>query len=134
MKHTLILFVACISVLTACQPKKSNEPPLQAGVSVAPVNPPTGAFIAGDKQNRKFTAVHDSLFAKAVVITKGDEELAIVTLDCIGLLYTDVLRIRKRTAELCGFTESRIIISSTHTHSGPDVVGILGHRLSTLGC
>lgn len=126
MKNTLILFVACISVLTACQPEKNNEPPLQAGVSVAPVNPPAGAFIAGDKQNRKFTAVHDSLFAKAVVITKGDEELAIVTLDCIGLLYTDVLRIRKRTAELCGFTESRIIISSTHTHSGPDVVGIWG--------
>lgn len=120
----LILFG--VLVLMACQSRNTAEPVLHAGVSSAPVNPPIGSFIAGDKQNRKFTAVHDSLFAKAVVITRGEEQLAIVTLDCIGLLYPDVLRIRKRAAELCGFNESRIIVSSTHTHSGPDVVGIWG--------
>lgn len=99
---------------------------LQAGVSSAPINPPIGAFIAGDKQNRTFTAVHDSLYVKAVVFTNGDEMLALVTLDCIGLLYPDVQRIRQRTAELIAFPEDRIIVSSTHTHSGPDVVGIWG--------
>jgi hypothetical protein len=71
--------------LVGCHPRKSNEPILQVGISVAPINPPIGTYIAGDKQNRTFTAVHDSLFAKAVVITKGKEQLAIVTLDCIGL-------------------------------------------------
>lgn len=113
-------------IVVACQQKKSNEPAMRAGVSVAPINPPIGAFIAGDKQNRMFTAVHDSLFAKAVVVSHGDEQVAIVTLDCIGLLYPDVLRIRKKTSELCGFPEARIMVSSTHTHSGPDVVGIWG--------
>jgi hypothetical protein len=120
----IILFT--VIVLTACQPKKDAEPVLTVGVSSASINPPVGAYIAGDRQNRKFTSIHDTLYAKAVVFTKGNEQLAIVTLDCIGLLYPDVQRIRKRAAELCGFDESRIIISSTHTHSGPDVVGIWG--------
>jgi hypothetical protein len=63
---------------------------------------------------------------KAVVINDGSSSLALVTLDCIGLLYPDVLRIRKRTSEIVDFPTDRIIISSTHTHSGPDVVGIWG--------
>lgn len=126
MKDTPILLLSALLLLVACQQKKPNEIGLHAGVSSAPINPPIGAFIAGDKQNRKFTAVHDSLFAKAVVFSQGDEQVAIVTLDCIGLLYPDLLRIRKRASELCGFPEARIIVSSTHTHSGPDVVGIWG--------
>lgn len=113
-------------VVVACAPSKPELPLLQAGVSSAPINPPIGAFIAGDKQNRTFTAVHDSLYAKAVVFVNGDEMLALVTLDCIGLLYPDVQRIRQRTAELIAFPADRIIVSSTHTHSGPDVVGIWG--------
>lgn len=124
MKLPLLLFTFLIMV--GCQQKKSDEPSLRAGVSAAPINPPIGAFIAGDKQNRTFTAVHDSLFAKAVVVSHGDEQIAIVTLDCIGLLYPDVLRIRQKASELCGFPEARIMVSSTHTHSGPDVVGIWG--------
>lgn len=124
-KHWTTIILGAALVL-ACQSQRSDEPVLEAGVSAAHINPPIGAFIAGDKQDRKFTAIHDSLYAKAVVITKGDEQLAIVTLDCIGLLYPDVLRIRKRASELCDFNESRIIVSSTHSHSGPDVVGIWG--------
>jgi len=120
----IILSILCLFM--GCQQKNDFVPALQGGVASAPINPPVGAFIAGDKQNRTFTSVHDSLYAKAVVLTHGDEMLAIVTLDCIGLLYPDVLRIRKKAASLCGFPEARIIISSTHTHSGPDVVGIWG--------
>ena len=126
MKNKFLLLLFTMLIMVACQQEKSEEPSLQAGVSAANINPPLGAFIAGDKQNRTFTAVHDSLFAKAVVISNGNEHLAIVTLDCIGLLHPDVLRIRKKAAELCGFPEARIIVSSTHTHSGPDVVGIWG--------
>ncbi len=121
------LFFSLVLTVLGCQPAQHTaQQELEAGVAAAPINPPGGAFIAGDKQNRTFTGVRDSIFAKAVVLTKGDEQLAIVTIDCIGLLYPDVLKIRKRAAELCGFTESRIVVSSTHTHSGPDVVGIWG--------
>lgn len=133
MRFKLMLLLSSLLVFVDCQQKKPNESTLRAGVSAAPINPPMGAFIAGDKQDRRFTTVHDSLFAKAVVISHDDEQVAIVTLDCIGLLYPDVLRIRKRAAELCGFPEARIMVSSTHTHSGPDVVGIWGSNYEQSG-
>jgi hypothetical protein len=126
MSRWFVIFIMMFFVFAACKKKPANELSLRTGVSSAPINPPLGAFIGGDKQNRQFTSVHDSLFAKAVVMSNGDEQLAIVTLDCIGLLYPDVIRIRRRTAEISGFPMDRIIVSSTHTHSGPDVVGIWG--------
>lgn len=118
----IILLVFSIS----CTREEEKESLFTVGAASAPINPPIGAYIAGDKQNRTFTAVHDSLYVKAVVINDGNSSLAIVTFDCIGLLYTDVQRIRARTAAITNFPVERIVVSSTHTHSGPDVVGIWG--------
>lgn len=106
---------------------------LKVGASAAIINPSAGAYIAGDKQNRKFTGIHDNLYAKAVVISSGKENLAILTLDCIGLLYSDVVKIRQKTSEICKFPADRIVVSSTHTHAGPDVVGIWGKDYSESG-
>lgn len=122
MKHLKYIGYLLSLMIFSCA-KKEN---LSVGVSSAVINPFIGSFIAGDKQNRKFTAVHDSLYAKAVVISHGDSHIALLTIDCIGLMYPDVLKIRTKAAELCGFSSERIVVSSTHTHAGPDVVGIWG--------
>jgi len=125
MTKIMLLLLFIISISCSRQQKRDTVP-FSAGAASAPINPPPGAYIAGDKQDRKFTAVHDSLYVKAVVINDGTSSLALVTFDCIGLLYTDVQRIRERTAAISTFPVGRIIVSSTHTHSGPDVVGIWG--------
>ncbi|MFZ9046623.1 MAG: hypothetical protein ACO2ZZ_12215 [Cyclobacteriaceae bacterium] len=85
------------------------------GVASATINPSLGSFIAGDKQNRTFTGILDSLYAKAMVATFGDQTVSLVTIDCIGLMYNDALKIRERAAELVDIPEERIVISSTHT-------------------
>lgn len=54
---------------------------LMVGASSATINPQIGAYIAGDKQDRKFTGIHDNLYVKAVVISYGRESVAILTLD-----------------------------------------------------
>ncbi len=119
------MLAAC--VLVGCQPPQEQaDSKLLVGAASAPVNPPIGAFIAGDKQNRKFTGIHDSLFVKAVVLKKDSTTLAIVTIDCIGLLFPDVERIRARAAAAVAIPPQHIIVSSTHTHAGPDVVGLWG--------
>lgn len=124
--HKLLLFLAGTLLMCCSQGEKKETNLFTVGASSAPVNPPIGAFIAGDKQNRKFTGVHDSLYVKAVVINDGASSIALLTIDCIGLIYTDVQRIRERAAAISNFPADRIIVSSTHTHSGPDVVGIWG--------
>ena len=124
----LILFIALFS----CK-NKEPEVRLYAGAAAAPVNPPTGSFIAGADRNRTFTGVRDSLFAKAVVVSDGQRSLAIVTIDCIGLLYPEVKRIQELAAAGSSVPADHIVVSSTHTHAGPDVVGIWGQNPMTTG-
>jgi hypothetical protein len=115
-------------LLMACSTREKSDvvQPILVGAAAAPVNPPIGAFIAGDKQNRKFISIHDSLYAKAVVVKKDSSVVAIITIDCIGLLFPDVERIRAIASAETGIATNRIIVSSTHTHAGPDVVGLWG--------
>jgi hypothetical protein len=123
-----IVFFATVLLVMACGPREASvsSGELLVGAASAPVNPPLGAFIAGDKQNRKFTSVHDSLYAKAVVVKKDSAVVALVTIDCIGLLFPDVERIRKLASNQTGIPAQHMVVSSTHTHAGPDVVGLWG--------
>lgn len=91
-------------------------------------------FIAGGKPNRIFTEVHDNLYVKAVVVSDGKTELAIITFDCIGLLYPELKKIRAIIKNnLPNFPVNQIVMSSTHTHAGPDVVGIWGKDFTQSG-
>jgi len=116
-------------------PQGAILPALRAGAASAVVSPEAGAFIAGDARNRRFAGEHDPLFARALVVDDGSMALAIVVVDNIGLVYPDVQAMRERAAELVDdprLPAQRVVISSTHTHSGPDVVGLWGeHELSS---
>ncbi len=130
------LLAACAEPATeAVRPSAPERVGFHAGAASAEISPEPGAFIAGDARNRRFAGVHDPLFVKAVVLLNGDMALAIVTVDNIGLTRPDIEVIRQRAstyAALPGLTPERIIVSSTHTHSGPDVVGLWGeHELSS---
>lgn len=129
---SIILFL----VLLSCGQKEQEAQNLQVGVSKAVINPPMGAFIAGDKQNRRFSGVLDNLYVKAAVFYDGNESFALVTVDCIGLLYQDLLKIRGKVGTMdlgIPFSPEKIVISSTHTHSGPDVVGLWGEDYTQSG-
>lgn len=134
LRISLILTLILTSMLFFNCEKKAKEETkpissLLVGASSSSINPEVGMFIAGDKPNRRFTGVHDSLYAKAVVVKKNKEFLALVTIDCIGLLYPDVQKIRIKASEMINdslIPAERIIVASNHIHSGPDVVGIWG--------
>jgi len=129
--YAIVLIIQ--GLLLSCDSKIKNIATennyLWVGASSTSINPEIGMFIAGDKPNRRFTGIHDSIFTKAVVVRKENEILALVTIDCIGLLYPDVQKIREKAYEIINDTllkPERIIIASNHIHSGPDVVGIWG--------
>ena len=127
--------IACFLIIVSCaSPKKPDM--YQVGVSVANITPKAGAFIAGDANNRQFTGVHDSLFAKVVVLSDAKNSIALLTFDCIGMLYPTLLKIREAVAQqvpLATFDPNHIVMASTHTHAGPDVVGIWGPNQMTSG-
>lgn len=136
MKSFLSFILVALTLMFCGSPYEKKKHSLHVGVSKAVINPPMGAFIAGDKQNRKFTGVLDSLFVKAAVFYNGNESFALVTVDCIGLLYQDLLKIREKVGTMdlgIPFSSENIIISSTHTHAGPDVVGLWGEDYTQSG-
>ncbi len=133
-ERVLVVSTILFAFLGSCgQAREDQKHVFYAGSSTGIVSPPAGSFIAGDAPNRTFTGVHDDLFAKAVVLSDGATEVAIVTIDCIGLMNSDVQRIRDKVRKLSDFPAENIIVSSTHTHSGPDVVGIWGPDLTHTG-
>jgi hypothetical protein len=106
----------------------------RAGASQHHINPSIPSFIAGHSQNRLFTGVQDSLFVKVVVISNNEKRLAIITYDCIGMLYPHLQILRERMASRKNRVPvDHIVMSSTHSHAGPDVVGLWGADLMHSG-
>lgn len=134
MKQLTLLLISLL--LFGCNQNKDEYGELRVGVSYQSITPNIGAFIAGDKNNRRFTTVHDSLYVKAMVLSDSKNTMAIVVYDCIGMLHPTLVEIRKEVLSRVSTSEfdaSHIVMASTHTHSGPDVVGIWGPDQMTSG-
>jgi hypothetical protein len=119
------------SILLICSPFAAAQDGLRVGFGTADVTPDIAAkpvYIAGFGKNRKATKVHDPIMARAVVLEHGDQKLAIVSVDVIGLFHDSVERVRPR---LQGITY--LLVSSTHTHAGPDTIGMWGPNFFTSG-
>jgi len=120
----LIALVA-ISGMLAGDLANGRAAGLEVGFSEAEITPPlkpgNPVWMAGYGMGRRAHGVHDPLMARCVVLRHGEERIAWVSVDLIGLQYPEVRKIRER---LPGFRY--VMVSSTHNHEGPDVVGIWG--------
>ncbi|MCS7272715.1 MAG: neutral/alkaline non-lysosomal ceramidase N-terminal domain-containing protein [Fimbriimonadales bacterium] len=97
---------------------------LQAGAAALKITPTKQVFLAGYSPNRPNTGgVHDDIWARALVVQAGQERLAIVVCDLLGLLRDDVQKIRQRVKTV---PPERVMVLCTHTHSGPDTIGLWG--------
>jgi neutral/alkaline ceramidase-like enzyme len=88
------------------------------------ITPAEGAYLAGYGPDRKSTGTADAIFIKAALVETGPDLLVLLTIDCIGLTRPDILAIEARIVQL--LPNAKVVVSSTHTHAGPDVVGIWG--------
>lgn len=92
---------------------------------VAPDAPPV--WLAGYGPGRQAEIVHDDIYARAMVVSDGQYSAALVACDLIGLFREDVLRIRKDVGQLqLKPPIDYVLVSSTHTHAGPDTLGLWG--------
>ena len=71
------------------------------------------------------------LWAVAIVIDDGEHRVGLVALDAIGLFHDDVVAIRRRVAESTAL--DYLIVTSTHNHSTPDLMGLWGPRAGFSG-
>jgi len=116
---------AAFACLIACVFALNARADLRVGFGEADITPDLkaekGVFLAGYGQGRRATAVHDPLFARAVVLSDGKRKIAFVACDLIGVMYPTVKAVR---AKLAGF--DYVMVSATHNHEGPDTIGLWG--------
>jgi hypothetical protein len=75
--------------------------------------------------------VHDPLHARLLVLREGKTTVALVGLDFLGFYRNDVAELRR----LAGYDAPgrSLFLNSTHTHSGPDTLGLWGPRIGKSG-
>ncbi len=97
---------------------------LEAGAAVVDVTPPLGTGLAGFGLTREAESVHDPITARALALRRGSLSAVIVAVDVVGLHHTALERLRAR---LTGrVPPEAVLLSATHTHSGPDTLGMWG--------
>ena len=88
---------------------------MEAGVASTIITPPVGGWLLGPVA--RSTGVHDDLYAKVLVLNDGNQAVAILCLDLVGLshAFNDELiaLIRGRTHV------ETVLINCSHTHSSP---------------
>ncbi len=99
--------------------------PLKAGAAKVDITPPLGTLINGDFVSHYARNIHDTLFAKALVLQKKDVSLAIVVVD-ICLMDKDFLDgVKIEINNKTGIAGSNILISGTHTHAAGSITSVL---------
>jgi hypothetical protein len=83
-------------------------------------------WIAGFGNNRAANGIHDDLWASTMIIDDGRTRIAIVSLDLIGFMNNAVNDVRRMISPDAGI--SYLIVTSTHSHEGPDMLGLWGSK------
>ncbi len=103
----------------------------RVGVAQVDITPPEGAPMAGYYYNRAAEGTHDPLFATAMVIEREGVRFAIVTCDLLSMPGEIAREARERIARDPGIPTSHVVVSATHTHTGPALVaGQIRYNLS----
>jgi hypothetical protein len=92
---------------------------LTAGAAQADITPPVGCPMAGYYHARGAEGTHDPLHAKALVLEKDGTRVALVALDLITTTPGTVADARKLIEEATGIPGRHVMISATHSHTGP---------------
>jgi neutral ceramidase len=93
---------------------------MKVGISTVDITPAPGVELSGfAARTQPSTGVLDPLSAKALYLDDGGERLLWMHCDLIGFDADFVASFRQLAGQRCGLDENRIMLSATHTHSGP---------------
>jgi len=90
------------------------------------MTPPKGLELAGYPHYPRYNeGFHDPLMAACMYLADSGKEVAMVTLDILFFSKKHVKEVRRRVLERCGIAPENVMISCSHTHSGPWASGRL---------
>ncbi|HIE52846.1 MAG TPA: hypothetical protein EYP85_13920 [Armatimonadetes bacterium] len=94
----------------------------KAGVAKVNITPPVGFPQAGYGGREKCSeTVDDELYAKALVLEDGEQEIALVTTDLVKVPAELTQQVRAGVQETVGLSAEQVLLCASHTHFGPVV-------------
>ena len=125
------LVVLLVALLALSRPARALDA-AAAKVDISPDLARETIWMGGfGATGRRPEGIHDPLYARVLVLREGDVEVAVVGLDLLGFYRNDVEDLRR----LSGFDKPgrSLLLASTHTHSGPDTLGLWGRFIGVSG-
>lgn len=119
---SILIFVALYCFFNSCKKSKENKPHLKIGLAEVNYTPPVGLDLVGNYRGSDYASrgVHDSLYARAMVVENEEKEkVAFLSVDICKLPKKTVTMMRSYIASNTGIKPGNIMIHATHTHSGP---------------
>lgn len=102
---------------------------LIAGTAQAKITPTDSQFLFGYPHAKRYsTGVHDPLWASALYLSDGSTKIMFVANDIISIPKDLAGRVRKRIEDETSIPVCNIMITATHTHSGPITVDYLSNE------
>jgi hypothetical protein len=115
---------------TAATWKAHASGTLLVGAAEADITPTNHQYMGGYNIARMSTGVFSPLKARAMVLIMGDQRFAIVGYDNLGMQREDVDWVKRG---IKGFANGNVLLCASHTHAGPDLVGMWGFYFLTSG-
>lgn len=122
MRNSLYPIVFSVAVLLLCTlaTVQAEEQSLKAGAAAVDITPKKFPLnMPGGFTGKLATKAHDPFHARAVVFADGETTLAMVVVDNLGVSPEVLEEAKQLAAEKTGMLTNRMLICSTHTHSGP---------------
>jgi hypothetical protein len=105
-----------IVLLTAAHALASD---LRVGAAAVRITPDRPMPLAGYYTTRLSTNTHDDLYAKTIVLDVKGTRVALVVCDLLTLPRSVVVQSREIVSRTTGVPGSNVMISATHSHTGP---------------
>lgn len=98
----------------------TDESKMNVGISQTDITPKPGVELSGfAARTQPSTGVLDPLFAKALYLADAGEQVLWIHCDLVGFDREIVLAFRDWARERFGLDAGQVMLSATHTHSGP---------------
>jgi len=132
MKRVLAL-VACFGLFLIPGSSEPAAPAdkkvFRAGAVALDITPTKfPVIVSGMFDERTAKSATDALHARCLVLDDGTTRVALLIVDSLMLPRELLNHVKKLAQATTGIPAERILISATHTHSAPSVMGALGSR------
>ncbi len=102
---------------------------LESGAATADITPSCSTFLYGFPHvDRQSTSTHDPLLASALYLSDGVTRVLFIANDIIFIPKALADRARSRIQEATGVPADNVMITATHTHSGPVTTKMLSNE------